>query len=310
MTQKWNKTNDLVQLEPMTTKGKHIKYTLDDVKVASVQYKDTRAGTTYVDFGKDGCRVYQRVLGAASNYVNCTNIENNFIISGLCLSGGSTLGLEATTGVIAEKFKQNEYYSASEISGAVVYGGLRTNKEMYYPDKRLGRFAVNHLVDNKVYVGQVGAGIGSSYGQGSAFGEIYGVKFLAIVINNIYGDVIKNNSIVEKKHNYSSWSNKKKDQDKQFASTKENISTNQNSCLIAVITDLDLDITQLRLMSNQLQSSVGQVIYPFNTIFDGDIIYTCSTMKLKKKFNPTQTTILFERASSILKKAIFKSAKY
>ena len=57
----------------------------------------------------------------------------------------------------------------------------------------------------------------------------------------------------------------------------KNKSKNNNSTFLCVIiTDLDLDLQQLKLMSKQVNVSIGEFIHPFNTINDGDIIYTCS----------------------------------
>jgi len=76
-----------------------------------------------------------------------------------------------------------------------------------------------------------------------------------------------------------------------------------------VLTDLDLDVHDLKQMNQQLNVSIGESIRPFNTLSDGDIFYTCSTRKIKKEFNHLRRIKLFNEFSNVLKEAILNSCK-
>ena len=136
---KWMKTNDLTLLKPSNSKGKSLQHKFTDVKVASVEYTDGVVGTTYIDF-KNGARVVETEYGGCVNKVSTITLCDNNLLYGICLSSGSTLGLEATTGAIAERMKSSEYYDFYPISGCLHHGNIKDNLSMFYPDK-LGRFA-------------------------------------------------------------------------------------------------------------------------------------------------------------------------
>jgi len=89
----------------------------------------------------------------------------------------------------------------------------------------------------------------------------------------------------------------------------DKIKIGKNTTIIVVLTDLDLDVHDLKQMNQQLNVSIGESIRPFNTLSDGDIFYTCSTRKINKKFNHLQRIKLFNEFSNVLKEAILNSCK-
>jgi len=63
-------------------------------------------------------------------------------------------------------------------------------------------------------------------------------------------------------------------------------------------------------MTNQVNVSIGEVIKPFNTFFDGDTFYSCSTMTRIKPKSYTKSYKLmkfFIKCSECVKKAIYNS---
>jgi L-aminopeptidase/D-esterase-like protein len=292
----WNKTNDLNPLPPSVSKGKQIKHKFKNIKVASVEYTDGVVGSTFIHFEK-GARVYEEVTGGFANRVTCNNVSSDNTIFGLCLSGGSTLGLEATTGAIAELMRKQDYYlplTNFQISGGIIFGSMTKNGNLYYADKDLGRFAVRNLKDNIIKIGQVGGGLGASHGQGAAYGEKNGIKFMCVVINNALGDIYKDNKIIKK--NYSNISKNKKGNNKE------------NTTLTAFIINIDLSVSQLKQMSNQLNNHIGKIINPFNTLVDGDMIYCCSTKEKKNNLSEDQMVELLDSfCCPIVDKAIYNS---
>ena len=87
----------------------------------------------------------------------------------------------------------------------------------------------------------------------------------------------------------------------------DKIEVNKNTTIIILITNLDLDKDELKQMNQQINVSVGESIRPFNTLTDGDILYTCSTGELKNKFDMIKNIKFFDICSQVLKKAILQS---
>tara|TARA_B100001964_G_scaffold157642_1_gene173120 strand:- start:220 stop:555 length:336 start_codon:yes stop_codon:yes gene_type:complete len=88
-----------------------------------------------------------------------------------------------------------------------------------------------------------------------------------------------------------------------------NVKLNKNTTIIILVTNLDLDINELKQMNQQVNVSIGSTIKPFNTLTDGDIFYSCSTREIKKKFNSFQLIKLFKICSDVIKNAIINSIK-
>ena len=308
----WDRTNDLTSLEPSISKGKYINHNFNDIRVASVEYTKAVVGTTYIDF-KNGARVVEVAYGGCVNKVSTSVACENNILYGICLSSGSTLGLEATTGAIAEKMKQLDYYDFVPISGCIHRGNIKKNMSMFYPDKELGRYAVKNIISKKILYGQIGGGIGAKYGQGCSYGVFKNKKVLVILVNNAVGSIHKDGKKFSGKKTYKkTHKNKYTKLNKKTSQKNIKKDTNKNknksgTFLCVIITDLDLNVQQLELMSKQVNSSIGEYIKPFNTIYDGDMIYTCSTFKKKNNFNKAELIDFYSYCSKLVSEAIFKS---
>jgi L-aminopeptidase/D-esterase-like protein len=191
--------------------------------------------------------------------------------------------------------RKQDYYlplSNFQISGGKIYGSITINSNLYYADKILGRFAVKNLKKDIIKIGQVGGGIGASHGQGACYGEKDGIKFMCVIVNNALGDIYKDNKIIKK--NFSKF-------------LKKNIE-DKNTTLRAFIINLDLDVNQLKQMSNQLNNHIGKIINPFNTMVDGDMVYCCSTREKKNHLdNGEMVRLLDSFCKPIIDKAIYNS---
>jgi L-aminopeptidase/D-esterase-like protein len=239
---------------------------------------------------KKGAKVHMEIRGGWPGYLDCLSTNEKQQISGINISGGSLLGIESTTGIIAESLKSNKYKYWLGFNGAIIYSGnLLKNK--IYPDKNLGRFAFNQS-DKYLYNGQVGAGLSASHGQGWAYKKLEdGSEILALVVNNAVGSVYKNDELVHNpKGNKQPWLPMKDER--------------KNTTIIVVITTLELDNDELKQMNQQLNVTIGETIRPFNTFSDGDIFYTCSTQKMEKKYNYWNRIKFFVECSAVLKEAI------
>lgn len=286
------KTNDNMKLIPKNSTSKHfIKLDFPDIIVSQCEYNEGPVGLTFIKCNK-GMKVHKEIRGGWPGHIDCLSTNEKQIITGINIAGGSLLGLESTTGITAESLKHYKYKHWLGFNGAIIYSGnLNTNK--IYPDKELGRFAFNQS-DTKLFSGQVGAGLSASHGQGWSYKDFNGIKVLALVVNNAVGVVYKDNKPFHNPFNAK----------KYFL---DDIKIGKNTTIIVVLTNLDFDNDDLKQMNQQLNVSIGESIRPFNTLTDGDIFYTCSTMTLKKKLTMHEKIKLFDEFSKVLKDAILNS---
>lgn len=281
-------SNDNIKLIPkISTSKKYIELDFPDIKVSQCEYKEGPVGLTYIHFNK-GVKCFMDVRGGWPAYLDCLSNNDKNILDGINISGGSLLGLESTTGLIAESLKKYKYKSWQGINGSIIYSN-NLFKNTIYPDKNLGRFAFNNY-SKKLYNGQVGAGLSASHGQGWGYKELTnGIKILGLVVNNAIGSVYKNNKLIHKSFDLSK------------------VKLNKNTTIIVLITNLKLDYFELKQMNNQVNVSIGESIRPFNTFVDGDVFYTCSTEKIKNNFNVYQMINFFDECSKVIKQAIHNS---
>jgi L-aminopeptidase/D-esterase-like protein len=231
--------------------------------------------------------------GGLPGYTTMLGTQYKHLTGGILVTGGSIFGLEANAGILAEGMKERKYKSWRSCEASCIYSNnMYFNK--VYPDKALGRFAYLQN-DKKLYNGQVGAGQKAYHGQGWGYRELKGgVKILVLCVNNALGTVYKDNQPVHYPGGYDG---------EQLRKAK----IGKNTTIIVVVTNLDLDHDELLQMNQQVNVSVGESIRPFNTFFDGDALYTCSTRRLKKKMNPRQLAIFFMECADVLKEAIQNS---
>ena len=169
-------TNDNLDLKPcISISKKFIALKFKNIEVSQVEYKEGPVGLTFIKFNKSA-RVYMEVRGGCPGYINCLSTNDKQLINGINISGGSLLGLESTTGLTAESLKTNKYKKFNGFNGAIIYSS-NLNENKIYPDKELGRFAYNNY-SNKLYNGQVGAGLSASHGQGWEYKKINNIEIL------------------------------------------------------------------------------------------------------------------------------------
>ena len=286
-------TNDLFNLVPqISVSDSKTKYKFSDVTIGSVHYEEGPVGCTFIDF-KNGARVFQDIRGGYTGNVTMNSVNNDFLVDGICLAGGSLAGLESITGSASEKMKEIDYFNLPVINGAIIKSNkIMTPGNMVYADKELGRFAVRNRNKGFIYNGQVGAGNTAINGQGCAFKEENGIKYLVIVINNALGDIYDDKNVCVKQ---------------TFSRLKKEFQIKNNTTLTVIITNVDLEHNRLEQMAKQVHTSMGKNIRPFNTIQDGDILYACSTRNKKMKLNSKEFIKLCSEMEKITEKAVINS---
>ena len=285
-------SNDNTKCVPKLSKSKNVvKIDLDDVKFSCCEYPEGPVGMTFIHFGNTRAKIHMDVRGGWPGYINTASTNDHQFIDGICIAGGSLLGLECVSGVMAEWLKSTDYDDFPAINGAIIYSqNFPMNK--VYPDKNLGRFAFNNL-SNKLYYGQVGAGRSAAKGQGVSFYELDdGIKILAIVVNNAVGSVYRDGKVISKNNMF-----------------PETVQSGKNTTITTIITNLELDNDDLRQLAHQCNAAMGSVIKPFNTFVDGDIMYTCSTHTLSKPghYDNMKMINLYTHISDCVIEAIYNS---
>ena len=161
------KTNDDPNLPINTDLGDRVlTYDFSEFEVGIAEYPDGPTGVTVLHFPA-GARVALDVRGGAPGVIGDYGYVN-----AISLAGGSLLGLEAASGVAAGLLAQGGYKASWQdiplVSGGIVFDfGTRSNS--IYPDKRLGRVALENAVPNRFPLGARGAGIAVTVGKGLAF---------------------------------------------------------------------------------------------------------------------------------------------
>ena len=170
------KSNDDMKLIPkLSISSNWISFDFPDIEVSQCEYSEGPVGLTFIKF-KNSAKVCMEVRGGWPGYINCLSTNEKQTIDGINISGGSLLGLESTTGITTESLRQNAYENFGGYNGAIIYSkNLNFNK--IYPDRALGRFAYNQKND-KLYNGQVGAGLSASHGQGWCYRKISEIEIL------------------------------------------------------------------------------------------------------------------------------------
>jgi L-aminopeptidase/D-esterase-like protein len=197
--------NNSRNLKPITSfNSRYIQFDFPDLYIGIAEYEEGPTGCTVFHF-KDRAKVAIDIQGGGVSSINTP--YKIMPIDAICFAGGSIYGLEASTGVSAELYSRKNYstqwFDIQLVSGAIIYDyGYRKNA--IYPDKKLGREAINHAIPNKFFTGARGAGrsatVGAGFnfthgepsGQGGAFKQIDDVKIAVFTVVNSLGAIHEN----------------------------------------------------------------------------------------------------------------------
>ena len=268
-----------------------LRYDFPAVRVGIAEYPDGPTGVTVLRF-PNGASMAADIRGGSPGFVG----DYGFVHA-VTLAGGSLLGLEAAAGVAAELFaqggSQGRWDAIPLVSGGIVYDfGGRDNG--VYPDKRLGRAALNAVREGIVPLGQRGAGIsvtvgngfafdrGEAAGQGAAFREVGGVKFLAVVVLNALGAVFDRSGQVVLGH-----LNRETGQRSGYPEEIERLAGGArpapgNTTLTVIVTNQTMHRQDLIQLGRQVHASMARGIQPFHSRGDGDILWAVSTNEVEE----------------------------
>ena len=261
------------------------------LEIGVAEYAEGPTGCTVFAF-PDGAAMHIDVRGGSPGVVG----DHLQFTNAVCFAGGSLYGLEASTGVAAELFAKRGYSTnwmdIALVSGAIIFDYGRRNNAIY-PDKELGRAAVRALRPGRFPLGPHGAGSSATAGhgqsaelagQGGAVRAVGATRVAVFIVVNAYGaivdrtgSVVRGNrgpqgrrhaaAIVEETGSY-----------EPTQGRERGVSRNTNLTLVA--TDQRLSEVQLRSVARQVHASLARALQPFNTRWDGDVLFAVSTQKV------------------------------
>ena len=288
-------SNDTSKLTPQTE--------IDAKRWLDVDFPGLEIGVAEYPEGPTGCTVFH-FPEVASMHIDVRggspgiNGEHLTLTNAICFAGGSLYGLEASTGVAAELFARRAYSTKwmdiALVSGAIIFDyGRRDNA--IYPDKDLGRAAVRAMRLGRFPLGPHGAGSSATAGhgataeltgQGGAFGVLGASRIAVFTVVNAYGaivdrkgDVVRGNrDVATGKHRRAEDVVAQTGAYDPPAGRARGVTQNTN--LTLMVTDQKLDPIQLRSVARQVHASMARAIQPFNTRWDGDILFAVSTQRV------------------------------
>lgn len=216
-------------------------------------------------------------------------------IHAVLLTGGSTFGLAAASGVQAWLVEQDIGFHAS--TGVVVpivptacIFDLDVGKPRIYPDHKMGYDACAAATPNHSAHGPIGAGIGATCGKalgssqamrgglGTASMRLPGdVVVGAIAVCNSWGDVIDGtNTIV---------AGARRPEDGSFLDTQAWLAEQRkldaryfgmDTTLCVVATNARLTREQMTVVARMAQDGIARSTRPSHTLYDGDVVFSLS----------------------------------
>lgn len=295
-------SNDNTKLEPITQhNGRSISFDFPSIRIGIAEYEEGPTGCTVFHFPNEVTAAVDIRGGSPSTFTT----DNHNLYAGerkldaVCFTGGSVHGLEATTGVTSALLSLKEYSTdwMPKVVGATIYDYVdRANA--IYPDKLLGQRAFESAQCNVFPIGRQGAGrsaiVGKGFrhweysGQGGAFKQIGQTKIAAFTVVNAMGAILNREGQVVR-----GFVNEEGERQPIQALLNDleqssQLIEEQNTTLTLVVTNQVLPSVYMRQLSKQIHTSMARSIYPFHSIFDGDVLFFVSTNEVENsKLDPT-----------------------
>jgi L-aminopeptidase/D-esterase-like protein len=286
--------------------------------VLEFDFPSLHVGTAEYDHGPTGATVFyfpggvMAALDARGGAVASFNTErlrqgyHRPTVEAICFAGGASYGLEACSGVLAELLVRRggdtNWTNIPTVCGAVVYD-FRGRKNAVYPDKDLGRHALQAAQTGRFLQGAHGAGrfvragkyfggrYGERAGQGGAFTRIGVTRLAVFTVVNAVGAVVDRDgrvvcgnrdpetglrSLISEDLRDGSAERKRR---REPAATLEE--TSGNTTLSLVVTNQVMSYRELHRLAVQTHTSMARAIQPFHTEHDGDLLFAATTSEIQ-----------------------------
>ena len=321
--------NQDFDLTPVRSEGREtLQFDFPGVQIGSAHYAEGPTGATVIHL-PTGARTAVDARGGAVGMSGGYDFNH-----AICLAGGSVYGLEAGAGVgdlLLERHKNMTGFAELQlVSSAIIYD-FSARSTAVYPDKALGRAALEFAVEGEFPQGRAGAGMSASSGkvdwerteitgQGAAFRQFGDVKVLAVVVPNPVG-VILNRSGQVVRGNYDAATGTRRhpvyDYQEAFAEKMPAVTESGNTTISALITNVRLSPVELNQFAKQVHSSMHRGIQPFHTDMDGDTLFAVTTDEIDLPSTPgssrgrlsVNATALGAIASEVMWDALLEAAK-
>lgn len=214
-------------------------------------------------------------------------------IDAIVLTGGGILGLEAVAGVTSKIFAQNQQQSKFQsmplVTGGVIFDFTPRLSSRIFPDKDLGQQALAQAHVNQTRIGSVGVGRSATFGKllgtgyipsgfGAAFHQIGQTKIAVFTVVNAIGHIVdRDGQIVMDNNKRLSQKAFVQKVEKNFNHLDKKSIEQGNTTLSVLIINEKLSARHLQQLGRQVHHAISQVIYPYSSIRDGDMLYSIST---------------------------------
>jgi L-aminopeptidase/D-esterase-like protein len=316
-------------LEPQRSLGREtLTFDFPGVKIGAAHYDEGPTGATVAYF-PTGARTAVDARGGAVGLSGGYDFNR-----AICLAGGSVYGLEAGAGVSDLLLERQEnrtgFADLQLVSSAIIYD-FSARANAVYPDRELGRAALEWAVEGEFPLGRAGAGWSASAGkidwsrteltgQGAAFRQIHDIKLLAVVVPNPMGVILdRSGNIV--RGNYDTETGLRRhpvyDYQEAFQEGKPPTTQAGNTTISMLVTNVKIPQLELNQLARQVHSSMHRAIQPFHTDMDGDTLFAVTTDEVELPPSPASSrgglsvnaTALGSIASEVMWDAILEAAK-
>jgi L-aminopeptidase/D-esterase-like protein len=303
--------------------GPALEFDFPGLLIGAAEYDEGPTGLTVFHFPK-GVMAAVDVRGGAAATINTDRLRLGYdqpTVRAIFFTGGSSYGLEAASGIMAELLALRGHATAWEmiptVTGAVVFD-FRGRNNAIHPDKELGRAALRAAREGRFPLGAHGAGrlvnVGKffgpafmeSSGQGGAFRQVGDVKLAVFSVVNSVGVIVgRDGRVVRGNFDPQTALRRTLAQDlndgtaprkrraaRAVAEPLPASAAPENTTLTVVVVNQKLTYAQLSRLAVQTHTSMARAIQPFHTEKDGDVLYAVTTGEVEN------TKLEFEELAS------------
>ena len=282
--------------------GPALEFCFPGLLIGAAEYEEGPTGLTVFHF-PNGVMAAVDVRGGAAATINTDRLRLGYdqpTVRAIFFSGGSSYGLEAASGIMAELLALRGHATAWEmiptVTGAVVFD-FRGRNNAIHPDKELGRAALRAACEGRFPLGAHGAGrlvnVGKFFGPAfmESSGQVGDVKLAAFSVVNSVGVIVGRDGRVVR-GNFDPQTAQRRtlaqDLNDGTAPRKRSVASAiagplpvsaipENTTLTVVAVNQRLSYAQLSRLAIQTHTSMARGIQPFHTEKDGDVLYAVTT---------------------------------
>lgn len=298
---------------------KEIKITdMKDFRIGHAQDEKNATGCSVIICEKKApCGVDVRGGGPASRETELLNpTASNDGVHAVMLSGGSAYGLDAAGGIMQYLEERKIGLKVGSSIVPIVVGScifdLECVNNKVRPDTKMGYEACLNSELKQDVNGNVGAGMGATVGKmhgnshsmksglGTYACQVGKLQVGAVVVVNAIGDVFEMDSNKQLAGLLNTMKTGMLNSEEEAVKLLQlkNFFTS-NTTIAAIITNADLDKSQMNKVAQLASNGIARTIRPVNTSMDGDSVYAMSCGKVKSSADVVGTLGAHVLAKSI-----------